>query len=128
MIRRYIRAAFNLVFHRKRINYELKRLTVEDNGKVEMLMRHPAFSDVARIFGEAFIGAGAINCFEVKMFDPSTIGVFTLTIQREGKPSFPQINAGLREALELIHADPTNAKAIAGEVLERYGYKAVNRG
>jgi hypothetical protein len=118
---RKLHALYNWIFRRKEIHLALKSMNVDDD-RMNMVVEHPEIAVIASELGEFFIKCGGVNVLEMKMFDPATIGIFVLTMQREGHPSFADINETMREALEKIHQHPENALRIAEITLKSLGY------
>lgn len=121
MSKRTFKAAFNLVFRRREIDLKLKEFSIDENTW-NIRVEHPQVTVIAEALGKYFIECGASNFLEMTMFDPASIGVFTLTMQRMGKPNDAKVRELMRQALETIYADPDQARTVAEATLLKLGY------
>lgn len=96
---RRIKAAFNLVFRRKQIDIVLKSVEFKDST-ANVVLQHPEFAHIANELGKFFIAAGGKNYVELTLFDPATIGMYTLNMQKIGGKTPSMINEELRTELE----------------------------
>lgn len=113
-----LKATYNRIFKREQIAALFKRMEFQDNT-LKVLAEHPTIAIIANEIGKSFIKAGAVNYLEMTMFDPATIGFFTILVtpQKHGVLAQGQIINKYRDALERIAADPHNAAEIAQSAL-----------
>lgn len=95
-----------------------------DDGKFELTARHETIRIIASELGKYFQECGGVNYVEMQMFDPATIGLFTVTIRRSGGKEPSQVNEALRDALESIYEQTAdaNARETARLTLIKLGY------
>lgn len=122
-IERVIRVLYNRVFRREEMNLMLEHVHFE-HGKMEITARHEAVSIIASELGKYFQECGGVNYIEMQMFDPATIGLFTVTIRKARGLEPSQVNDKLRHALESIYelTDDKSARETARLTLVELGY------
>lgn len=120
---RIIRVLYNRVFRREEMKLMLESIHYEE-GKLEMTARHEAVAIIASELGQYFQEAGSANYVEMQMFDPATIGLFTVTIRKSRGLEPSQVNDKLRRALEEIYelTPDTATRCTAETTLRELGY------
>ena len=120
---RIIRVLYNRVFRREEMKLMLEHVHFED-GKMDITARHKSVSVIASELGKYFQECGGVNYIEMQMFDPATIGLFTVTIRKSRGFEPSQVNDKLRGALESIYelTDDKSARETARLTLTELGY------
>jgi hypothetical protein len=120
---RTLKALFNQTFRKDEIDVIIKRLHFED-GTTEIEAEHPAFAILARQIADWFDKSGCVNYGSVRVFDQSSMRIFTVTVQRDGGATPAEVNTKLREALQAIRLckhNPTIEKIIVS-TFKQLGY------
>lgn len=122
-IERVIRVLYNRLFRREEMKLMLEYVHF-DRGAMEITAQHEAVSIIASELGKYFQECGGVNYIEMQMFDPATIGLFTVTIRKSGGKEPSQVNEALRDALESIYelTDDKSARETARLALTELGY------
>lgn len=122
-VERVIRVVYNRLFKREEMALMLEHVHFE-KGVMEMTARHEAVSIIASELGKYFQECGGVNYIEMQMFDPATIGLFTVTIRKSRGKEPSQVNETLRNALESIYelTTDTDARETARVALTELGY------